>query len=140
MGHTGWFALMARPTFACFHNIYAHGCSVTGARGAGKATKEQAVRHTVPREAACELLLFCVLAPLLEVDLTRDWQNHLVACDASSVFGFGVSVASCPQKLTRMIGRAGKKRDLHVRTMRDGVSPDEEPERPRAGEELRIPL
>ena len=76
------------------------------------------------------------MSPLLEVDLTRDWQNHLVACDASSVFGFGVSVASCPQKLTRMIGRAGKKRDLHVRTMRDGVSPDEEPERPRAGEEL----
>ncbi len=33
-----------------------------------------------------------------------------------------------------MVGRAGKKRDLHVRTMRDGVSPDEEPERPRAGE------
>ena len=81
-----------------------------------------------------------MLPPLLEVDLTRDWLSHLVSCDASSVFGFGVSVASCSRELTRLIGRAGKKRDLHVRTLRDGVSPDEEPECPRAGEELRIPL
>ena len=107
------------------YGFCAHGCSVTGPRGAGKATKEQAVRHTVPREAAFELLLFSVLPPLLEVDFTRDWQKHLVACDASSVFGFGVSVASCPWELTRMNGRAGKKRYLHVRTMRDAVSPDE---------------
>ena len=151
MGHLGWFALLARATFGCFHSIYAHSCSPTGAErdlhfgermrdGVTDSVMDASVRRDVPKRAAAEIFTFIALTPLLEVDLTRDWQDHLVACDASDTVGFGASVAPCSRELTRQVGRAGKKRDVHVRTTRDGLSPDEEPERPRRGEELRIPL
>ena len=75
-----------------------------------------------------------------EIDLTRDWQEHLIACDASVSFGFGVAVARCPKLLVREIGRAGQKRDVYARVVREGNYPDEEAERPRKGRAIHIPL
>ena len=149
MGHLSWFA-HSRAMFGCVHEIYAHGCSFSCvtmpdetplfSSDIGGRDVDLVTRRVIPTSAAAEILLFIGLSPLLEVDLSRDWQEHIVACDASDSFGFGVSVAQCPRDLTRQVGRAGKKRDLHVRTFRDGISPDEEPERPRKGEMLRLPL
>ena len=54
--------------------------------------------------AACELLLFLLLTPLLEADMRREWDSQVVACDASSVFGFVVSVADVDPHVARTIG------------------------------------
>ena len=74
-----------------------------------------------------------MLAPLLEVDLTRDWQEHLLATDASDSFGFGACVADCTQSFARDVGRLAAKRDMFVRLDRDEWEKRYEPERPRQG-------
>ena len=63
-----------------------------------------------------------------------------MASDASSVYGFGVSVADCGADLVREVGRSGVKPGTLLRLTRDGRSPDEEDERPRVGEAVRVPL
>ena len=55
-----------------------------------------------------------MLLPFLEVDLTRDWQEHLIVCDASDAFGFGVALARAPKTLVREVGCLGQKRDRFV--------------------------
>ena len=154
IGHLSWFALMVRALFSCFASIYGFGATRTGpgqpvdpdSRDAEQGTPPEqpacgdTERSVVPRSARVEIMLFLGLTALIENDLTREWQDHLVACDASSVFGFGVSVASSSSDLVRTIGRDGAKRDIFARLERDGLDPDEEEERPRKGASLRIPL
>ena len=73
----------------------------------------------------------------MEVDLTQTWDSH-VATDASSVFGFGVAVASCASDLAKEVGRFADKSGSFVRLQRDNLG--EEPEKPREGKVLKIPL
>ena len=116
LGHFSWFALMVRASFACFHKIYTVSCKF----GTGPDAKEpwstapNKERVDVSRTACSEVLFFLMLLPFLEVDLTRDWQEHLIVCDASDAFGFGVAVARAPKTLVREVGRLGQKRDRFV--------------------------
>ena len=126
LGHLSWFALLSRATFACFDTVYNY------ARG------DTQTQERIPQAACSELLLFLLLAPYLEADLTRDWQNCLIACDASPSFGFGVNVAPCPQHIIRSVARHATKREVFVRLARSET--DDEPERPRRGSPLRLPL
>ena len=79
-----------------------------------------------------------MLSPYLEVDLTRAWDSHLVATDASSVFGFGVAVAGCASELAKEIGRFADKSGTLVRLQRDDCFA--ESLKPREGKVLKIPL
>ena len=97
-------------------------------------------RFDLPRSVAAELLLFLLLSPYLEVDLTRGWQEHIVASDASDMFGFGVAVAPCPGGLLRNIAREAYKRDTMIRLDRSERYDGDEPEKQRRGRPLRVPL
>ena len=93
MGHFSWFALMSRAMFGCFHEIYARGCSFSCMSVPDETRPflsdiwgpdaDLVAQRAIPTIAAAAILLFIGLSPLLEVDLSRDWQEHIVACDAS---------------------------------------------------------
>ena len=92
-----------------------------------------------PRQKA-ELYLFLALTPLLEADTWRTWEDCIVASDASSAFGFGVSVANCAPEVTRDIAHSCSMPSSFIRLSRDDPHPDEEPERPRKGTPCKVPL
>ena len=59
------------------------------------------------------------------------------ATDASSLFGFGLCLASCSPELSRAVARHAGAPDHHLRLTRDEDDPHEQP---RHGRELRLPL
>ena len=77
LGHLAWFALLARHTFLCFHTVYDF------ARGDGDDMLD------VPPTARAELALFAWLLPWIDGNLCREWQDCIIASDASPAFGFG---------------------------------------------------
>ena len=83
-------------------------------------------RSALPDAVRAELCLFAVLCPLLEADAWREWQDCVVASDASSVFGFGVSVANCSISITRDIANTCTMPSTYVRLDRSVAHPDEE--------------
>ena len=78
LGHKSWFAQLSRPLYSCFLAVYDF---------ARRSNSD--VAQSLPTSCACELLTFLLLAPVLEADLRRPWLSNIVACDASSVYGFG---------------------------------------------------
>lgn len=129
LGHLTWIGLLNRPSLSCFHDVY-----VQAREGATDA------RKPLGSAATTELLLFTALLPLLEGDLTRPWQEHLVSSDASSGFGFGVDVAAVPPSLAREVARRGARAATYVRLDRGEQLAEDEAERPRAGKCLPLPL
>ena len=79
------------------------------------------------------MLTFLLLAPVLEADLRRPWLTTIVACDASSVFGFGVAVADVTAEDARMVGRFADTAGSYVRVDRSVPHPNDEDERLRVG-------
>ena len=74
LGNLAWFALMTRATFACFHEAYK------------LLDYTDDIRFELPRLSIAELFHFLSLTPLLANDLTRQWQECLLATDASDAF------------------------------------------------------
>ena len=128
LGTCSWFASLCRPAFSCFHTVY----DFARDRTSGSSP--------LPVESRAELLLFLAITPLLEADTWRGWQDCIVATDASSVFGFGVSVANCDPAVTRKIANSCSMSATFIRLNRDEPHPDEEPERPRKGTPCKVPL
>ena len=93
----------------------------------------------MPAEVIRELGIFFALAPMLEVDMRRPWQDVLVATDASRSFGHGVSMAPLEPDIVKAIGRVGERPNQLVRLSRDD-GPSDEPERPRLGTAYTVPL
>ena len=62
----------------------------------------------------------------------RCWHLTSTATDASVVFGFGASVATCSEDVARQVGRLAETRGAFVRLARDG-GPTDEPEKTRLG-------
>ena len=85
-------------------------------------------RTALPGVALAEFLLVACLLPWIDADLIREWQNVVVAFDASPSYGFGVSVADAPPDLLRAFAREATLPNTHVRLHRDGVYVDEEAE------------
>ena len=122
LGHMSWFAQLNRPIYSCFDTVY----------GFTRQTPDDEAR-ALPPSASLELLLFLALTPLLEADLRRPWSDKLLACDASSVFGFGLSVADVNPARIREIARFADISGSFVRLDRSDPHPHDEPERPRKG-------
>ena len=91
VGHLTWFALLNRLTFSCFCDIY---------DACGRLTD---VRSVAEPSICFEIALFCSLFPWLEADLSRPWQRHVIASDASKAYGFGVAVAHGTETVVRSI-------------------------------------
>ena len=128
LGHIAWFALLARPIFSCMHRTYE------------VARLPEAERHTLDDVAAAELLLVTWMLPWIDADLTRPWQDVLLASDASPAYGFGVSVADASADLLRSFAREATLPNTHARLARDGRYVDEEAAKPRVGRACRLPL
>ena len=122
LGHMSWFTQLNRPLYSCFNVVY----DFTRMGDTGAAA-------SLSRPAACELLTFLLLTPVLEADLRRPWTGSLVATDASSVFGFGVAVAEVSEDDARRIGRFADIAGSYVRVDRSIPHPNDEDERPRIG-------
>ena len=95
--------------------------------------------HPIGRKIKCELMLLVVLVPYLEADLRRSWAPMITATDASVVFGFGASVASCTEEVAREVGRLAETKGAYVRLARDG-GPTDEAEKSRLGSPHRLNL
>ena len=117
LGICSWFAALSRAMLSCFHAVYDF------------SREREKLRAALPDAARAELWLFAVLCPLLEADTWRDWQDCVVASDASSAFGFGVSVANCSKSVTRDIANKCTMPSTHIRLDRSIAHPDEEQER-----------
>ena len=128
IGHLTWFALLNRLTFSCFCDIYDACGRLTDVRGVAEPS------------VFFEIALFCSLFPWLEADLTRPWQRHVIASDASKAYGFGVAVAHASEEVVRNIGRFGARPRTFVRLDRSVPYIDDEAARPRSGRKLAIPL
>ena len=88
----------------------------------------------------CRRKLFPARCVLSYSSSWREWQDCIVASDASSVFGFGVSVANCSMSTSRDIAGRCAMPSTYLRLDRSIPHPDEEPERPRAGVPCKVPL
>ena len=127
-GQLAWFALLNRPVFATLHVVYELSRVAT------------TVRAVLPAEARAELWLFCALLTWVVGDLARPWQRHLVASDASPSYGFGVSATVAPPGVIQEIARSAARPATFVRLDRDLTDPSEEPNKPRLGTGVKIPL
>ena len=128
LGVCQWFALLARPAFAVFRDVYAF-----------TARRPLDVALPVPRRTKEELALFSALAPLVRTTLARNYAPVIIASDAAPEFGFGVSIASADPGTLKELGRLAERRGDYVRLNRE-QDPDAEPERERLGQAHRIAL
>ena len=122
-----WFAILARPTFSIFDEIYAFVRDPTD------------TPVHVPVVVRRELLLFAAVAPLLSASLARRFSNILVATDAAPEFGFGVSVCHTFSSLVRTLSRKAESRGDFVRLDRNR-DPDPVEARPRLGAPIILPV
>ena len=81
-GALQWFDLLVRPKLAGYHSVYAFG-RVTPDDGA----------QSIPQDVLIEWCLTVLLALAWIIDLTSPVSNDIVATDASTSFGLGVSHA-----------------------------------------------
>ena len=65
------------------------------------------------------------------------WMARLLATDASGSFGFGYCLADCTAELSRSVAAHAASGEHHIRLAQ---SDGDEPEKPRAGRCLRLPL
>ncbi len=127
LGLGQWFAILARPSFSCFHAIY---------RFVRREPTLEAIR--VPISVCCEILTFSLLVPPLGAALDREWSTKAIATDAAPEFGFGVSVANLPQGEVARLGRKCERRGDHVRFDRM-TNASLAPEKPRLGTPVPLP-
>jgi len=130
LGHASWLALLNRPLFACFGQVYRH--------GANSADLDDPVE--MEPAALGELWLFACLTPCLDFDMARGWQTTLLASDATPTWGFGVSAAPAPPSVVAAVGRYAARRDIFVRLPRAGDDPFEQSLKERIGCPLPVPL
>jgi len=129
LGVMSWFAQLNRPIYSCFDTVYEFA-----------RLEPQDDKISLPNIAGSELLVFAVLSPLLEADLTRPWLDSILACDASSVFGFGLAVAPTTPDRAREIARFADITGAFVRVDRTIPHPHDEDERPRRGVRCELGL
>ena len=124
LGVAQWFCLLKRPLFSVFHKTYDF------ARAG-----DQNTRVPAPAEVKREFAMIGALAIYFEADLARAWAPVLPASDASSAYGFGLSVARVPAKEARRVGLLAEKRGFFFRPASDG---DDKADVKRAGIQQRL--
>lgn len=128
LGVCQWFALLARPCFAVFRHVHAFA-----------ARRPLDVAISVPRRVKEELCLFGALAPLVKLQLARDYAPSIFASDAAPEYGFGVSVAPADHDTLKELGRLAERRGDYVRLDRT-QDPGAEPEKQRLGHAHQLAL
>lgn len=126
LGLGQWFCLLQRPMFSIFDEVYFFG-----------RTEPLDRKRCLPTVVRVELTVFAFLLPLLPAALDRPYVDTLMAADASTAFGFGVSAARCGEEVCAAVGRLGEKRGDFVRLSK--VEGDA-PEAPRLGVPHRLDL
>ena len=101
LGVGQWMILLNRPLFSCLDTVYPFA-----------RQQPDTVLHPIGQKIKCELMLHAVLAPYLEADLRRSWAPMITATDASVVYGFGASVATCTEEVAREVGRLAETKWL----------------------------
>ena len=129
IGHMSWHAQLDRPIFECVDSVYAFA-----------RMEPQDAKIDLPALAGSELLMFLVLSPLLEADMIRTWLDTIMACDSSSVFGFGVSIARASEDRVREVARFADIAGAFVRVDRSVPYEHDEDERPRIGTKCELGL
>ena len=99
LGVEQWFCLLNRPMFSIFDAVY-------------EFVRREPAGHvqTLPHKVLTELLVAACLSPLLGADLGREFLPRLIACDASSAHGFGVSYMHCPTSLVEEVSLLSERR------------------------------
>ena len=87
-----------------------------------------------------ELALFGCLLAWVDFDLTRTWQETIVASDASPSFGFGVSVVAPAPDLMWCFAREATRAGAHARLDCNLLYIDDENTKSRLGRACRLPL
>ena len=125
LGIPHWFGQLRRGLYSVFQQVYQH-------------TLKPDVKVAAPLAtgAWAELLLFAILTPLVEVDLAADWHPHVLATDASKVFGFGVMTAPATSDEAAELGRLAATPDQFVRITEASGAPWAE--KPRVGHLTRL--
>ena len=103
MGSLQWFDLLARSKLAVYQDIYAF-----------ERLPDPDIKKTLPASVRSELELSVALAPFWSADLSRPYLPFLSATDASSSYGFCVSVAGASPSLIRQVSRYAEKRGDYV--------------------------
>mmetsp|Transcript_179202 Transcript_179202/g.568670 ORF Transcript_179202/g.568670 Transcript_179202/m.568670 type:complete len:1089 (-) Transcript_179202:910-4176(-) len=125
-GMVQWHNLMARPFFSCLGDYYAF-------VRLEPADHPRAVWPSVVSELCLNVsLLHCWM-----VDLCRPWWSFLPVTDASAAFGFGYCQAPVSPELSRAAAAHAGRLGHHFRL--EGT-PGGQPEKPRSGPGLRLPL
>ena len=84
LGVPQWYDLPCRPKLAVYHHVYRFVLS-----------NQDGVRKTAPRAVINEFLMSAALGVFWRVDLRRPFAPLVGASDASTDFGFGVSIQKC---------------------------------------------
>lgn len=133
IGHCTWLALLNRPSFAVFHHVY----DVTRTVGHGADN----IGVPMSPDVLAELLAFVCISPLLEIEFSLPWSSFLLATDASSEFGFGVSVATVSPAAAAALARAAGGPGRYVHIPGDAAAPaGPDPARPRQGKPVSLPV
>ena len=113
VGTLQWYDLLERTKLAVYDEVYAFA-----------ASEPENVRRCVPSTCLCELLCGVVLGPFWGFDMRRPYQPLIVASDASTSFGLGVSVAELGVDHVRRLARLDTKAGDHVVLDGGGAEPD----------------
>ena len=103
MGSLQWLDLLQRSKLAVYCTIYDF-----------EQLPDPDVGKPLPPEVRSELQLSIALSPFWSADLSRPYLPMISATDASSEFGFGVSVADADEKLVREVSSYAEKRGDYV--------------------------
>ncbi len=115
MGTLQWYDLLERTKLAVYDEVYAFA-----------ASEPEKVRRSVPAACLCELLCGVVLGPFWGFDMRRPHQPLVIASDASTSFGLGVSVADLHIDRVRGLARLDTKAGDHVVLSGGGAPPDKD--------------
>ena len=115
LGTLQWYDLLERTKLAVYDEVYAFA-----------ASEPEAERRCVPTSCLCELLCGVVLGPFWGFDMRRPHQPLVVASDASTSFGLGVSVAELDVDRVRELARLDTKAGDHVVLGGGSLEPDKD--------------
>ena len=103
MGSLQWFDLLNRNKLSVYDDVYAF-----------MQLPDPSSCHDLPDNVKAELMVSICLAPFWSADLSRRHLPFLSATDASTSYGFGVSIASADITVVREVSRFAEKRGDYV--------------------------
>ena len=95
--------LLVRPKLAGYHSVY----------GFGRVTPDDE-SQPIPQDVLTEWCLSLLLAPAWMIDLTSLVSNDIVATDASTSFGLGVSHARVDDATAEVVMSSDDKRGDYI--------------------------